>query len=204
MIYYYIKLFFFRRKWRRLNRHNRTTVHRLFDARKVSVGRETYGALNVYDYSDKKEKLVIGNYVSIAGDVKFILGGNHAMDGITTFPIERFFYDGIDEAWSKGPIIIEDDVWIGMNAIILSGVHIGQGAVIAAGSVVTKDVDSYAVVGGNPAKVLKYRFDEPVRDKMQSIKFDLIDEKFIMENKSILKGGISEEKIDVLLRLTDC
>lgn len=203
MIKYYIKLIIFRIRWRKQNNHNRTTVHRLFDLKKVTVGRETYGALNVYSYSDDKEKLVIGNYVSIAGDVKFLLGGNHKMDAVTSFPIERFFLSGIDEAWSKGPIIIEDDVWIGMNAIILSGVHIGQGAVISAGAVVTKDVEPYSIVGGNPAKLIKYRFDASLREKLQLVNFERIDEELIKENESIFIGTVSEKKIDEILRLTD-
>ena len=70
---------------------------------------------------------------------------------------------------TKGSIIVKDDVWIGTNAIICSGVTIGQGAIIAAGAVVTKDVAPYAIVGGNPAKVIKYRFDEGIRNKLLEI-----------------------------------
>ena len=125
------------------------------------------------------------------------------MDAVTSFPIERFFLSGIDEAWSKGPIIIEDDVWIGMNAIILSGVHIGQGAVISAGAVVTKDVEPYSIVGGNPAKLIKYRFDASLREKLQLVNFERIDEELIKENESIFIGTVSEKKIDEILRLTD-
>ena len=69
-------------------------------------------------------------------------------------------FDGIDEATSKGDIIVQDDVWIGYGATILSGLTIGQGAVIAAGSVVTKDVTPYSVVAGVPARVIKYHFGE--------------------------------------------
>ena len=86
------------------------------------------------------------------------------------------------EANSKGDIIIDDDVWIGYRAIVLSGVHVGQGAVIAAGAVVTKDVPPYAIVGGNPAKVINYRFDEDMIDKLLEFDYTGIDEKLISQH----------------------
>lgn len=87
------------------------------------------------------------------------------MSGVSTYPFKRKLFHGGEEAVSKGDIIVGDDVWVGYGATILSGVHIGQGAVIAAGAVVNKDVPPYAIVGGIPAKVIKYRFSESVCKK---------------------------------------
>lgn len=80
-------------------------------------------------------------------------------------------------AVAKGNIVVEDDVWIGENAIISSGVKIGQGAIVAAGAVVTKDVEPYAIVGGNPAKIIKFRFNENIREKLMKMNLDEILEK---------------------------
>ncbi len=177
MLYRFLKLFLFRIKWRLLNKHNRTSVRRIFDIRKVSVGCGTYGSLNIYTYSDSTEKLNIGNYCSISADVKFITGGNHCYSRISQYPFDTFFLGHKDCSTSKGPIIIGDDVWIGMNAIVLSGVTIGQGAVVAAGSVVTHDVPAYAIVGGNPAKIIKYRFSTEIVKKLECIDYSKIHEK---------------------------
>ena len=152
-----LKKYLFHRKWNRRNRHNFTHAKNLFDIDKVSVGIATYGELNVLTYNNENV-LRIGNYCSIGPNVWFVVSADHRLDCISTYPFRNKFYEReFLEAISKGDIIVEDDVWIGCNVTILSGVHIGQGAVIAAGAVVNKDVPDYAIVGGVPAKVLKYR-----------------------------------------------
>ena len=160
--------------WRRRNRHNRTYAVRIFDPARVSVGNGSYGPLDVRFFGAADERLSIGHYVSIGEDVKFICGGNHRTDSISTYPF-RHFNNGQTEALSKGPIVIGDDVWIGTGAMILSGVTVGQGAVIAAGSVVTKDVEPYAIVGGVPARLIRYRFDEATRAKCNAIDYSTVD-----------------------------
>lgn len=109
----------------------------------------------------------IGNFCSIARNV-LLYESNHPTERLSTYFMERHVFGKqmTDDLTSKGPITIKNDVWIGANSIILSGITIGNGAVIAAGSVVTKDVPDFAIVGGNPAKVIKYRFDAPTRDKI--------------------------------------
>lgn len=198
MINRLVKLFFFRLKWRKQNKHNRTSAKKVFDANKVSVGNETYGSLIVYNYSSDQEFLKIGSYVSISADVKFILGGNHIMDRLSTFPFDTFFYELGDVSTTKGPITIGDDVWIGMNSIILSGVTVGQGAVIAAGSVVTKDIPPYAIVAGAPAKVIRYRFDEDTIRHLCKIDFSKIDSKFLAENKDLLITPLTPDTLNKL------
>ena len=153
------------KEWRRRNPHNSTTCENLFDYDKVTVGKDTYGALTVLTFG-KGSRLRIGSFCSIASGVVFNLSADHPLNHISTFPFKaKSLGRDMTEAVSKGDIVVSDDVWIGQNAIIMSGVTIGQGAVIAAGAVVNKDVPPYAVVGGVPARILKYRFsDELITD----------------------------------------
>jgi chloramphenicol O-acetyltransferase type B len=110
---------------------------------------------------DDVDKLRIGKFCSIADGAIFMMAGNqgHKHEWISTFP---FFYQGFEEAEDAyvraGDTIVGNDVWIGANAIIMPGVKIGDGAVVATSSLVTKDIPAYAIVGGNPAKILKQRF----------------------------------------------
>ncbi|CAK1705546.1 CatB-related O-acetyltransferase [Vibrio crassostreae] len=115
------------------------------------------------------DELYIGDYVCIGAEVVILMGGNHThrADWFSLYP----FMDVIDDAYiGKGDTHIEDGVWLGMRAMVMPGVTIGEGAVVAANSVVTKDVAPYSIVGGSPAKVVKYRFDESVIDELISFK----------------------------------
>jgi acetyltransferase-like isoleucine patch superfamily enzyme len=134
----------------------------------VVVGDHTYGFPNIYSWGDDT-KLHIGKYCSIAEGVVIVLGGEHRMDWVTTFPFSALARDWPPAKQikghpsTKGDVVIGNDVWIGQGALILSGVTIGDGAVIGAGSVVTKDVKDYAIAAGNPAKFVKFRFDQATR-----------------------------------------
>lgn len=147
------------------------------------VGKYTYGLNldNVLYHSEDDYKLIIGSHCSVAPNVQFILASNHPYEGISTYPFKVKFLGYEKEASSKGDIIIKDDVWIGLNSIILSGVTIGQGAVVAAGSVVTKDVQPYAIVGGNPAKVIKYRFEQAIIDELIKFDFSILTEEKVKQ-----------------------
>jgi acetyltransferase-like isoleucine patch superfamily enzyme len=131
----------------------------IFDLNAVSIGKYSYGPLYVI-YGDKwvepDVQLIIGNYVSVADGVKFLLKSDHRLHSFSTYPFKAKILNEQEHACTKGSIVVHDDVWIGSSAIVLSGVTIGQGAVIAAGSVVTKDVEPYAIMGGVPAKLIKY------------------------------------------------
>lgn len=197
-LYAEIKKKLLKRRWRKLNVHNDTTMTNVFDMNLVEVGKHTYGSLDIRN--DRKDvKLKIGNYCSIAADVVFFLGFDHPTDMISTFPfkllvIERGTKTETREAVSKGDIIIDDDVWIGNSVKILSGVHIGQGAVIAAGAVVTKDVPPYAIVGGVPAKVLKYRFDEELIKALLKVDYSMLSDELIKKNASSLYQKLTDAK----------
>ena len=179
-----IKLMFHKYKWKRLNKHNYTYAINRFDISKVSVGNYTYGGLEICFYGKDNEFLKIGNFCSIAGGVKFVCGGEHKYTSLLTFPISSYFSDS-NSSFSKGPIIIDDDVWIGSNVVILSGVHIGQGSIIGAGSIVTKDVEPYSIVGGCPAKLIKKRFSDDLAKKLLNINFGALTKKDIENNYNL-------------------
>lgn len=130
----------------------------------VTVGQYTYGSPAIISFPGDKNKVTIGSYCSIADGVTVFVGGNHRVDWVTTFPI-RVMMQFLKEpeegvVVSKGDVIIGHDVWIGNGATILSGVEIGSGAVIGARAVVANSVPPYAIVVGNPGRVVKKRFSE--------------------------------------------
>lgn len=179
----------FRHTW--MKAHPDTIPINEFSPSIVSVGKYTYGELNVVDFNHNSH-LKIGCYCSIAQHVSFLLDVEHNTDTISTYPFNAKLLNGGEEATSKGDIIVDDDAWIGYGATIMSGVHIGQGAVVAAGAVVTKDVPPYAIVGGVPAKVIKYRF-EP----------DMIKELLKVDYSKLTKEMVQEHIDDLYVKLTD-
>jgi virginiamycin A acetyltransferase len=191
----------FEKEWRKINGHNETKVDgRIFPLEIVSVGRGTYGTISIQSlYITPNEKLIIGNYVSIAPNVTFLLGVNHQIDTITTFPFHsKLIQRSPIDAISKGPIVIEDEVWIGTGAMIFSGVKVGKGAIIAAGALVTKEVQPYAIVGGNPAKVIRFRFSDEVIQILKPIHFVDFQDEWIKENINIIYKKI--ETVDDALQ----
>lgn len=193
-----LKLALFKAKWKTRNRHNHTRAENIFPLNIVSVGKETYGPLHVRSYKASGEKLTIGNYCSIAENVCFILSGEHDYTRFSTFPFSAYFGEKEVDAFSKGPITLEDDVWIGYGAIILSGVHIGKGAVIAAGSVISKDVPPYAIVGGYN-KLIRYRFSAEVIEKIQNVSLENLDALKI-RNSPCCKQKVTEENVEELIK----
>lgn len=169
-----IRLLICKIKWRLLNKANHTWMGDYFDSKLVTVGKETYGTINVINYSSDK-RLQLGCFCSISPGVMFIVCGDHPVNTFSSYPYKVFFGHSKYEALSKGDITVGDDVWLGYGSIVLSGVHIGQGAVIAAGSVVTKDVPDYAIVAGNPAKILRYRFSVEIINELKKIDFSKIN-----------------------------
>jgi len=151
----------------------RMTPDNKFDKR-ISVGIFTYGIYKdtVLLYKNN-DSVKIGKFCSIAPAVKIVASGEHNSKAVSTYPLHAYVLNKGTEkdTFSKGPVIIGNDVWIGYGATILSGVTVGDGAVIAAHAVVTKDVPPYAVVGGVPAKIIEFRFTTEVVKSLLEIKW---------------------------------
>ena len=135
------------------------------------IGEWSYGRPNVMR-PDQTTQLEIGRFCSIADGVRILLGGEHRTDWVTTYPFpsifpERFSAEG--HPASKGNIVIGNDVWLCAGSTILSGVTIGDGAVVGAGCVVTRDVEPYAIVAGNPARVVRFRFDPSIISRLEKL-----------------------------------
>lgn len=128
----------------------------------VDVHNFEKNVLYMFDFIE--DKLIIGKFCQIATGVRFIMNGaNHAMDGISTYPFKVFGKSWKDipmNAVSKGDTVIGNDVWIGNGVTIMQGIKIGDGAIIGTNALVTKDVAPYTVVGGNPTKLIRKRFND--------------------------------------------
>ena len=167
----------------------------LFDG-EITIGSNTTINGPGTEFYSIHHPITIGNFCSIARGTA-IQEHNHDAECITTYFIKyRIFEEkfGMD-AISKGPVTIGNDVWIGTQSTILTGVTIGDGAIIAANSVVTSDVPPYAIVGGTPTKVLKYRFSDEIIAKLLEMKWWYWDIEKIKANKELFYGNLTMEKL---------
>ena len=176
----------------------------------MEIGKYTYGKPNIF--WGGKHICKIGNYTSIANNLNIYLGGNHNINWVTTYPFgainsEKFNTFNVEEhghPFSKGDVIIGNDVWIGSNVTIMSGVTIGDGCVIANNSHVVKDAEPYTLIGGNPAKIVKYRFTDEQIKQLLKIKWWNWDESIINEHLHLLCNTNIDtfiERANVLLTL---
>lgn len=153
----------------------------------------------LYLFDFMKDKLVIGKFCQIATGVRFIMNGsNHAMDGVSTYPFKVFakaWSEASMNAKSKGDTNIGHDVWIGNNVTIMQGITIGHGAIIGTNALVSKDVEPYSIVGGNPHKLIRKRFDDQTIDFLLKLAWwDWPVEKISQHIKAISSGDIETLK----------
>lgn len=189
----------FRLNWRRHNKHNDTNAINKFHWKHVSVGRATYGPIEVL-YDSGAGRLSIGSYCSIATNVKFFLGGGHNYRNITTYPFQTKIYLGYKNIHrnEKIDIVVGDDVWIGYDSIILAGSRIGKGCVIGARSVVTGDIPPYSVYVAN--KVIKQRFPKEIIERIEDIDFSTIRHSKGDVYQQFYKTEINEQNVNEIMQ----
>ncbi len=130
-----------------------------------------------HHYDFVGDKLIIGKFCQIASGVEFVMNGaNHQMNAVSTYPFYTL------EGWKmnppvakdmplKGDTVIGNDVWIGQNAVIMPGVHVGDGAIIGANSIVASDIPPYNIYAGNPARLIRKRFDDELISLMLKLQW---------------------------------
>ena len=159
-----------------------------------SVGKYTYGyeGITIMNFGENSFKLNIGSFCSIASYVTVFLNANHRIDWVTTYPFGHIHndkfnkFDGHGHPTCNGDVNLGNDVWIGQSVTIMSGVSIGDGSIIAANSVVTKNVAPYSIVGGNPSKLIKYRFTPEQIVELIKINWYSWDDDKINDNLQLL------------------
>ena len=142
----------------------------------ASLGNMSYMAGTDFHYNlPQKTHVLIGNYCQIAHDTVIEIGQNHIFSGVSPYPFDQVLGEENTFAHrapvNKQQLVIGHDVWIGSGVRIIKAVKIGNGAIVGSGSVVTKDVPPYAIVGGNPAKIIRYRFSSEIIEALDKIKW---------------------------------
>ncbi len=174
----------------------------------MQVGEFTYGhdSIQVMSWGEETQ-LIIGKYCSIAQNVRVFLGGNHNSEWVSTYPFGHINQEILGEEKlpghpaTNGNVQIGNDVWIGFGSTLMSGVSIGSGAIIAANSHIVKDVGSYEIWGGNPARFIKSRFSSDVVSKLLELQWwDYPLEKVLLI-RSLLNSELTELSVEVMEKI---
>lgn len=165
---------------------------------------DTHDAYNfeknvLYHFDFIGDKLIIGRFCAIACSVKFIMNGaNHEIKPVSTFPFGIFGHgwETVNESVdltqkypNKGDMVIGNDVWIGHDATLMPGIKVGNGAIIASKSVVTKNVPDYAIVGGNPAQIIRMRFDDDTIKRLLDVAWWNWDAEYISQHVKLINSA---------------
>jgi acetyltransferase-like isoleucine patch superfamily enzyme len=185
---------------------NNVTKTTVLGKSEISIARFTYGYENISVMQcNEGAALKIGAFCSIAQNITVFLGGNHRTDWITTFPFGHIYQAELGgenikgHPSTKGDVMIGNDVWIGRGVTIMSGISIGDGAVLSANANIVKNVMPYEIIGGNPGKVLKKRFDSDVIDLLLKLKWWDLPIDIIKDIQIYLCAQPNKESLEVLV-----
>ena len=177
------------------NALTKDTLAQFVASGKLVVGPHTYGPLVLRHWGAPGAYVCrIGDYCSIADNVHVFLGGYHRPEWVSMYPFGAFAEwrdanPAMNHTVGRGDVVIGSDVWLGSQSTIMAGVTIGDGAVVAARAVVARDVPPYAIVAGNPARVVKYRFDEGTIAELLAIAWWDWPASRVRENLDFLLSG---------------
>jgi len=174
-------------------------------SRGVEIGRHTYGfSEHTFPVFTEGARIVVGAFCAIGPEARIHGGGAHVVTRAAAFPLNAILFDrgkrNAPDDIDKGPTVIGNDVWIGEGAMVLAGLTVGDGAVVGARAVVTKSVPPYAIVAGNPARILRYRFDEDIRERLLALRWWDWDDDEIRKQKRWFMGDV-ESFLDEMERV---
>ena len=169
-----------------------------------------HSSIGAYSYIGKDARLIyahVGKFCCLGGDGAYGMG-NHSLNYISTSSVFTSKRNGTGITWTNGSsfdeykeILIGNDVWIGTRVLIMGGIKIGNGAVIAAGAVVTKDVPPYAIVGGVPARIIKYRFSKEIIEKLEASQWWNLDDQTLISHIDLFQKPLDGANLNKLLSL---
>jgi acetyltransferase-like isoleucine patch superfamily enzyme len=173
--------------------------------RGVEIGRHTYGfGEHTFPIFTEGARIVVGAFCAIDNEARIHGGGAHVITRAAAYPLNAMLFDrgkrNAPDDMDKGPTVIGNDVWIGKGATVLTGLTVGDGAVVGTRAVVTKSVPPYAIVAGNPARILRYRFDSDIRERLLALGWWDWDDDEIREQKRWFMGDV-ESFLDEMERV---
>lgn len=192
-------------------KHNPTIDQFVFLSNKnVYIGKYTYGfeSTKIYTWGEDID-IRIGRFTSIGAGLKLFCGGNHSTSFVSSYPFGSIYNNRLkintnkQIVFSNGNICIGNDVWLGRDVTIMSGITIGDGSVIAANSHIVKDIEPYSIYGGNPAKLIRYRFSEEIIDMLLKLQWWNYEDSIIEKIYPILLEKPNENTFNDIIEILE-